>query len=91
MASINKDYSYMEFPLSIARQGGFPLDKYSVFYSLKEAQEYAKNNPLSYPTQIIGVIEESAGTERIYKIKTDGSLEEIASSESSKVQWGSIE
>ena len=90
MATINKDYAYMEFPLSISRQGAFPLDKYSVFYSLKDAQEYAKSNPLSYPTQVIGVVEEGAQTEKLYKIKIDGSLEELSTSESSKIQWGSI-
>lgn len=91
MATINKDYPYMEFPLSIARQGGFPLEKYSMFYSLKDAQEYAKSNPLSYPTQVIGVVNEELRSEKLYKIKYDGSLEEIATSESAKIQWGSIE
>lgn len=91
MANTVKDFSYMEFPLSISRQDGFPLDKYSVFYSQAEAEEYAKSSPLAYPTQVIGVIDESGNTDKLFKVKIDGTLEEIASSENSKIEWGSIE
>lgn len=59
MATINKEYSFMEFPLSISRQSSFPLDRYSVFYTLSEAQDYASNNPLSYPGQVIAVVNQT--------------------------------
>ena len=90
MAVIKKDYSYMEFPLSIQRQDAFPLDKSSVFYSLEEAEEYASTSPLSYPTQVIGVIDESADSAKLYRINVDGTLAEIGSSKENKLEWGSI-
>ena len=80
----------MEFPLSIQRQDAFPLDKSSVFYSLEEAEEYASTSPLSYPTQVIGVIDESADSAKLYRINVDGTLAEIGSSKENKLEWGSI-
>lgn len=81
MATINKEYSFMEFPLSISRQSSFPLDRYSVFYTLSEAQAYASTSPLSYPGQIIAVVDkgvdEGEGTVSFYGILIDGSLGEI--------------
>lgn len=90
MATVKKDFSYMEFPLSVQRQDAFPLDKNSVFYSLAEAQEYASTSPLSYPTQVIGVINESEQLANLYKINYDGSLTEIAG-DSGKLEWGTIQ
>lgn len=92
MATVKKDYSYMEFPLSIQRQDAFPLDKNSVFYSLAEAQEYASSNPLAYPSQVIGVVNESEETVNIYKINFDGSLTELGSGGGSgTIEWGPIQ
>ena len=92
MATVKKDYSYMEFPLSIQRQDAFPLDKNSVFYSLAEAQEYASSNPLAYPSQVIGVVDEAQQTVSIYKINYDGSLTELGSGGGSgTIEWGTIQ
>lgn len=92
MATVKKDYSYMEFPLSIQRQDAFPLDKNSVFYSLAEAQEYASSNPLAYPSQVIGVVDETQQTVNIYKINYDGSLTELGSGGGSgTIEWGTIQ
>lgn len=92
MATVKKDYSYMEFPLSIQRQDAFPLDKNSVFYSLAEAQEYASSNPLAYPSQVIGVVDEIQQTVSIYKINYDGSLTELGSGGGSgTIEWGTIQ
>lgn len=48
MAVIKPNNSYMEFPLQISRQYGAPIDKYSVFYSLSAAADYAKTSALAY-------------------------------------------
>lgn len=91
MAVIKKDYSYMEFPLSIKRQDAFPIDKDSVFYSLAEAQEYASSSPLAYPTQVIGVIDETSETAKPYVINFDGSITELGSGGSGSIEWGTIQ
>ena len=84
MAIINKNASYMEFPLQISRQYAAPVDKYSVFYSFEEASTYASTNPIAYVGQIIQVVNESNGTATAYIItNTDGDLEEIGSGGSS--------
>lgn len=90
MATVKKDFSYMEFPLSIQRQDAFPLDKNSVFYSLAEAQEYASSSPLAYPSQVIGVVNESEETVNVYKINFDGSLTELGG-DTGKLEWGTIQ
>lgn len=90
MATIKKDPAYMEFPLSMARQDAFPLDKYSVFYSLSDAEDYAKNNPIAYPGQPIAVVDEAVDSVKLYKININGTISELATAESSKVEWGSI-
>lgn len=90
MATIKKDPAYMEFPLSMARQDAFPLDKNSVFYSLSDAEDYAKNNPIAYPGQPIAVVDEAVDSVKVYKININGTISELATAESSKVEWGSI-
>lgn len=67
----------VDYQLQIARQYGAPLDKYSVFYSLSEANEYAANSPISYVGQILSVVDETAGTVDTYKIQADRTLEQI--------------
>lgn len=77
MAQIKKDNPKMEFPLQIARQFAGPLDAYSVFFSLAEAEDYAKNSPLSFVGQVLTVVDETAQTVDVYKIKTDGEIENV--------------
>ena len=76
MAEINKNAPFMEFPLSISRQGAFPIDKASVYYSLADAQEYASNNPTSYPGQPIAVVLEDQNRVDFYIIQIDGTLKQ---------------
>lgn len=45
-----------EYPNSFKRQTPSPLEAYSIFYSLLEAQDYSINNPIAYVGQIITVI-----------------------------------
>lgn len=66
----------MEFPLSISRQDGFPLDRYSVFDSLSAAQTYAQTNRVAYVGQRIAVVADGVATQ--YSIKnTAGELEAL--------------
>lgn len=82
-----------EYPNSFKRQGAFPLEAYSVFTSVTEAEAYAKSNPLAYVGQVVAVtykttetIEEQTVTKehaRLYVIRTEaGALLELGSTES---------
>ena len=69
-------HSFMEFPRAMKRQGAFPLDENSVFYSMSEAQTYATSNPTAYVGQVIAVVADGAST--IYQIKNAaGDLEAL--------------
>lgn len=69
-------HSFMEFPLAMKRQGAFPLDENSVFYSMSEAQTYATSNPTAYVGQVISVVADGVST--IYQIKNAaGDLEAL--------------
>ena len=63
----DKSFAFMEFPLSMSRQDGFPLDKSSVFYSVAEAETYAQTSPLAYVGQHISVVVDGVST--AYQIK----------------------
>lgn len=78
MAKTKKDNQNMEFPLQIARQYPAPLDKYSLFYSLSDAEDYAINSPLAYVGQLLSVVNETDKTVDIYKINADGTLGGLA-------------
>lgn len=71
---INKTFPFMELPLSISRQGQFPLDKSSIWWSLEDAQNYAQSNPIAYAGQPLTVVDEEQNTVTFYLIGTDGSL-----------------
>lgn len=86
MANIVKDFSYMEFPLSISRQGGFPLDRHSLWFDKTQAEEYASTSPLAYPGQYIAVVNEEESKVDAYKIDFDGSLVEFGGGVSAIVQ-----
>lgn len=68
-----------EYPNSFVRQGVFPLDKSSLYYSLEDAMEYARNGATAHVGQIIVVIDKEAETVEVYKIECDGSLSPIGS------------
>lgn len=77
--AINKVFPFMELPLSISRQGNFPLDKSSIWWDQAEAEKYAKNDPTAYVGQPITVVDEAHDTVKLYVIKVDGSLEQVGS------------
>lgn len=72
--AINKTFPFMELPLSISRQGQFPLDKSSIWWSKAEAEAYASTNPIAYPGQPITVVDEDSNTVTFYLIGIDGTL-----------------
>ena len=71
-----KSYPFMEFPLSMARQDAFPLDKTTVFQSLEDAQAYAASDPTAYVGQHLSVVID--GVSSPYHIKNEkGDLEPL--------------
>lgn len=67
------------------RADAVPLEKYSLFPTLTDAQNYASKNPVSYPGQFVAVVavgeSGTAGTVTPYIIKQDGSLDTLATQE----------
>ena len=77
MASNITDYSlYKSWGLSFDRNGKFPLDTSSLYFTLAEAQEYATNGSAAYIGQILSVVEN--GTASAYVIENAaGKLQKI--------------
>lgn len=48
MAVINKEIQYMALPLAIRRGNPFPVDEYSVWYSMEDLEAYAQSSPVAY-------------------------------------------
>lgn len=71
---ITKVFPFMEFPLSMSRQGDFPLDKSSLWWDQEAATNYAKNDPTAYPGQPITVVNETENTVTLYVVGTKGEL-----------------
>ena len=76
----NFDGVSWEVPALVQRLVGGPLDKSSVFFSYDDAAEYAKNNPVAYPGQIVAVVPET-GEVTTYVIETNGDLTPIGVAE----------
>lgn len=62
-------FPFMEFPLMISRQGPFPLDRYTVFYSMEDAKAYATSSPVAYVGQYIAVVTD--GVAEAYQIGSE--------------------
>lgn len=58
-------FGITEYPNTFKRQESFPLDGSSVFASLEEANNYAKNSKIAYAGQVVSVLDEN-GIVRIY-------------------------
>lgn len=73
-----------EYPNSFKRQGAFPLERYSLFNSLEEAQAYVASNPIAYIGQTVTVsipADPDSGTEasvKSYIIGADQQLHQLA-------------
>lgn len=80
---IKKDASTMAMPLSMQRTEPAPIDAYSIWYSLAEAQEYAAGtgtNKAAYVGQVITVVDEANHKATAYVIEdTAGNLQEVGS------------
>lgn len=85
-----------EYPNSFKRQGSFPLEAYSVFYAITDAEgavttsaldaakDYAKNNPIAYVGQILAVVTVTDGVSEVdvYKIENaNGDLVPVGNTE----------
>lgn len=82
MAVIKKDGSTMGLPMNITRGNPIPIDPTMVWYSLTEAQNYAKNDATAYVGQLISVVNENSGQTNVYIISNvAGDLINISSSE----------
>lgn len=53
-------------PFNYTRGNPIPLDSWSLFMTLEAATTYAKENPVSYPGQVISVLE--GGKSKVYVI-----------------------
>ena len=75
MAVIKTDGNFMGLPMNIARGNPIPLDKSEIWYSYAEMEAYAKNNPVAYVGQMLGLIDEETQTSAAYIIlNTAGDL-----------------
>lgn len=77
MANINKNNSYMEFPLQIKRQYAGPIEFTEIWYDLEQAKQYAKSGATAYAGQTIKVVDEGTKTVTTYTIQIDGSLRTV--------------
>lgn len=73
-------YKGWDLPVFLNRLNPIPLDRYSLFTSVEEAEEYARNTTLAYIGQVISVY--NLTTVKIYKINADRTITELASSDS---------
>lgn len=76
MADIQKDFNSMGLPMNITRGNPIPVDSTELWYSLTQAQEYAKNGATAYVGQTIKVLDEETQKVKEYVIQFDGSLVE---------------
>ena len=55
--SYDKQANGVGIPFNYTRGNPIPLDSWSLFMSLSDAETYATSNPVSYPGQVVSVIE----------------------------------
>ena len=58
--------------VAFKRSNPLPLDRYSVFETLTDAQEYASSNAVAYPGQIIAVAENGKMVAYVLAENTEG-------------------
>lgn len=66
-----KTYKTLEILRPFERNGQFPIDKTSVFFSYESAVKYAHEDTTAYPGQIISVVDEQHRKTAIYKLDYD--------------------
>jgi hypothetical protein len=79
MAVLNTNFTNLTtYPNSFSRQEPTPLEAHSLFTSKKDAENYAKNDPVAYVGQIVVVIDSTNKVCTPYVISdTTGTLGEI--------------
>ena len=78
MAIIKKDGNFMGLPMNIARGNPIPLDASEIWYSLEELKTYAKESPVAYVGQILGLVDETNQTSTAYIIlNCEGDVQEV--------------
>lgn len=77
LRTVNKTFPFMEFPLSISRQGNFPIDRKSLWWSKADADNYAATDPTAYVGMPISVHDEIKNTVTLYIINSDLELQEV--------------
>ena len=55
--SYDKQADGVGIPFNYTRGNPIPLDSWSLFMTLSDAEAYATSNPVSYPGQVVSVIE----------------------------------
>ena len=76
--NLDKASAYWNTGVTFKRTNPVPIEKYSVFKTLADAQKYAEEHPVAYPGQIITVVpQEGEGNVTTYQINNDGSLKPI--------------
>lgn len=87
MAKIYEDFkstTLMSFGKSFSRLNGQPLDDSSIYYSLAEAEAYAKTDA-AYVGQPIAVIDKNNSTSKLYLIiNANGDLQEVGAASADK-------
>lgn len=69
-----------EYPNSFKRQGAFPLERYSLFNSVSDAETYASTNPIAYVGQPLVVVSDFGD----WEFSDEGTHEVTWDSENSK-------
>ena len=78
MDVIKKDGNFMGLPMNIARGNPIPLDNSEIWYNLDELKLYAKENPVAYVGQILGLVDEEHQTSTAYIIlNCQGDVQEV--------------
>ena len=55
--SYDKQADGVGIPFNYTRGNPIPLDSWSLFMNLSDAEKYATSNPVSYPGQVVSVVE----------------------------------
>lgn len=66
-----------EYPNSFKRQGAFPLERYSIFDTLEDAKDYAKNNSIAYVGQLLTVVVAENNVSMYKIVDANGTLVQI--------------
>lgn len=78
MATIKKSFVASSLPVAFSRGEPIAIDSSLVWYSLEELQNYAQNSAVSYPGQIVALVDEVGGAATAYIILNEnGDLQEV--------------